>query len=354
MSSMEVFDRSVKMAQRDAAAVAPGAEHYDYLRENIAAILADRIEDISREFPLALDVGCHAGHLYKLIAEKAGLGGTGGIGGVRTLVQCDLSAGALLRAQAAAVTLPEEQRRRVKVSYVQAHPGICCGAVPTAFTLEADEEDLESHFDASTFDLVLSNLSLHWVNDLPSTLRQIRSILKPDGVFIGAMLGGETLTELRSCLLLAEQEREGGMSPHTSPSAHVSDCGNLLAAAGFTIPTVDQDTFQIEYPNAFALMEHIQAMGEGNAVLAPRTAVSRDTFLAAAALYQERHGTDSGSVVATFQVLYMIGWAPHASQPQPKRRGSAQHSLREVGAVSGGAGDAMPAVVRHQHKRDPQ
>ncbi|CAM9587522.1 unnamed protein product [Ascophyllum nodosum] len=207
--------------------------------------------------------------------------------------------------------------------------GVAAGEVEVdTCHLLADEEFLP--FPPGSFDLVLSNLALHWVNDLPGALIQIKQALKPDGAFIGAMLGGTTLTELRSCILLAEQDREGGQSIHTSPAAHVADCGSLLQSAGFSLPTVDQDTIQVAYPNAFALMEHLQGMGESNAATNRRPRVSRETLLAAAAAYQALYGEEDGTVQATFQIVYMIGWAPHESQPQPKRRGSGKARIGDV------------------------
>ncbi|CAM9459635.1 unnamed protein product [Hapterophycus canaliculatus] len=272
--AVKVFDRAAKRRQRDRAAAADWEGDYDYLREHIASALVDRIEDISREFPRALDVGAHAGHIYRAICEKPGLNGRGGIGGVEHLTQCDISEQALLRG----VSSSSGSRRA-------AQEGNGEGAVEVGTChLVADEEFLP--FPPGSFDLVLSNLALHWVNDLPGALGQIKQALKPDGAFIGAMLGGSTLTELRSCLLLAEQEREGGQSIHTSPSAHVADCGSLLQSAGFSLPTVDQDTVQVGYPNAFVLMEHLQGMGESNAAVNARPRVSRETMLAAAAAYQ--------------------------------------------------------------------
>lgn len=154
--------------------------------------------------------------------------------------------------------------------------------------LLGDEEHLP--FSPASFDLIVSNLSLHWINDLPGAMTQARDVLKPDGVFLASMFGGNTLKELRVAFQLAEQEREGGISPHISPSAHVADCGSLLQAAGFALPTVDVDTITVSYPDALVLMEHLQGMGESSAILTRRPYVSRETFLAAAAIYQVGRG----------------------------------------------------------------
>eukprot|EP00752_Nemacystus_decipiens_P005287 g4795.t1 len=319
---VKVFDRAAKRHHRDRAAAADWEGDFDYLRDHIASVLVDRIEDISREFPRALDVGAHAGHIYRAICEKPGLNGKGGIGGVEHLTQCDISEEALLRG------ISSSHSGRTDRGESNRDQGGGSGVDVGTSHVIADEEFLP--FAPGSFDLVLSNLALHWVNDLPGALGQIKQVLKPDGAFIGAMLGGSTLTELRTCLLLAEQEREGGQSIHTSPSAHVADCGGLLQSAGFSLPTVDQDTVHVGYPNAFVLMEHLQGMGESNAAVNSRPRVSRETMLAAAAAYQALYGEDDGTIQATFQVVYMIGWAPHESQPQPKRRGSGQARIGDV------------------------
>uniref|UniRef100_A0A3Q4HWH9 Arginine-hydroxylase NDUFAF5, mitochondrial n=1 Tax=Neolamprologus brichardi TaxID=32507 RepID=A0A3Q4HWH9_NEOBR len=183
--------------------------------------------------------------------------------------------------------------------------------IPTHCVL-ADEEFLP--FKENTFDLVVSSLALHWINDLPGALRQIHQVLKPDGVFIGAMVGGETLYELRCSLQLAETEREGGFSPHISPYTAVTDLGNLLGQAGFNMLTVDIDEIQVHYPGIMEVMTDLQGMGESNCAWNRKSLLHRDTILAAAAIYKEMYGSEDGSVPATFEILYMIGWKPHESQ----------------------------------------
>ena len=192
--------------------------------------------------------------------------------------------------------------------------------------LAADEEFLP--FGAGSFDLVLSCLSLHWVNDLPGALLQIRHALKPDGLFLAALLGGETLTELRQALLEAELEVEGGASPRVSPFADLRDLGGLLQRAGFALPVADLDSLTLDYESPFALAQDLRVLGETNAVAAQRRGTSRrETLLKAAAIYQTRHGRPDGRIPASFQVLYLTGWAPHASQQQPLAPGSARTRL---------------------------
>jgi NADH dehydrogenase [ubiquinone] 1 alpha subcomplex assembly factor 5 len=197
--------------------------------------------------------------------------------------------------------------------------------------LVADEEHIPLRH--KSVDLIVSNLSLHWVNDLPGTLIQCRHILKDDSPIMAVMFGENTLLELRNALVLAEQEREGGVSPHISPFAGIGDIGNLLGRAGFTMPTVDQESITIKYKDPFLLMHELQAMGENNAAVGRRPAMRRETLLAAAAIYQQMYGDADGAVPATFQLIYLTAWSPGAAQPKPAKRGSATHSLGDIGSI---------------------
>jgi NADH dehydrogenase [ubiquinone] 1 alpha subcomplex assembly factor 5 len=185
-------------------------------------------------------------------------------------------------------------------------------------------------YDSNTFDAVLSSLSLHWINDLPSVLAQINNILKPDAPFLGVMLGGDSLFELRTSLQLAELDRRGGVSTHTSPLADVRDVGGLLQSAGFKLLTVDVDDIIIDYPSSFALMQDLQAMGESNAVLSREMgAIRRDVLVAGDAIYRELHGNQDGSIPATFRLIYMIGWKEAPGQQKPLERGSGMFSIKD-------------------------
>lgn len=151
-----------------------------------------------------------------------------------------------------------------------------------------------------------------------------------------AMIGGATLPELRVSLVLAEMERDGGVSPHVGPFVGLSDVGGLLTAAGFSLPTIDIDTIKFAYPSATTLMEHLQRMGENNACINRRTRTGIDTFLAASSIYDEMfgletdEGVEEGSIEASVQVIYAIGWSPHESQQRPSTRGSATHKVGEI------------------------
>lgn len=192
-----------------------------------------------------------------------------------------------------------------------------------------DEETLP--FTEHTFDLILSNLTLHWVNDLPGTLLQIKQILKPDGLFLGVLFGGETLNELRQSLLAAEAELEGGASPRVAPFVDVRDAGNLLQRAGFTMPVADIDTVRTSYGDPLSLMKELQAMGENNVMNERRKTFSRkETLLKAAQYYRDHFADDEGRVGATFQLLFLTGWAPAPGQPEPLKPGSGKVSLKDA------------------------
>lgn len=292
-----IFDRQAVRLRRDRAA--QGFDTGGFLVDEVADRLADRLLDIKRDFPTALDLGCHTGAMGRAVGN-AGPGG-GAAGGIRTLVQADLSPAMASRAGALA--------------------------------LAADEEFLP--FREESFDLVLSCLSLHWVNDLPGTFIQINRALRPDGLFLGAMLGGDTLVELRECLIEAELAVTGGASPRLSPLTDLRDAGGLLQRAQFALPVIDSDRITVTYDNALALMADLRRMGETNAVIErTRKPLSRAVLMQAAQLYQDRFAGPDGRIPATFQVIYLHGWAPHASQPKPLRPGSAKTRLADALGVT--------------------
>lgn len=282
----QVFDR--RAVSRHQARAAGAFQEFSFLAEEVADRLTERLEDITRSFPIAVDLGSHGGLLAPRLRGQHG---------IETLISTDLAPAFAARSRG---------------------PAVAC-----------DEEALP--FAAGALDLVVSSLALHWVNDLPGAFVQIRQALKPDGLFIGAMLGGETLKELRECLVDAEVELEGGLSPRTSPLTDVRDLGMLLQRAGFALPVVDTDRITVTYGSALKLMQDLRGMGESNAVLERRKTFSRrNTLLRAAQLYHERYAGPDGRITATFQVLWMLGWAPADNQPQPKKPGSATHSLAEA------------------------
>jgi len=297
--SMNVFDRRLVRRHRDRAAANLGA--HDFLFREVAERLADRLDDVTRKFPHALDLGCHGGETAAALRGR---------GGIETLVQCDLSTAMALQASA------------------NSHA-----------TVVADEELLP--FAPESFGLVISNLSLHWVNDLPGCLLQIRHCLKPDGLLLAAMLGGDTLQELRQSLMEAELAETGGVSPRLSPFADLRDAGGLLQRAGFALPVIDGDRLTVSYPDILKLMHDLRGMGETNAVRA-RTSrpVSRAVAARADEIYRQRFGDGAGRLAATFQVIYLTAWAPAAGQQRALAPGSARTRLADaLGTAEMSAGD---------------
>jgi len=308
-----IFDRAALRHRRERAAA--GFDAYDFLVAEVADRLGDRLEDVKRSFPRALDLGCHAGTFAGVVGAR---------GGIETLVQADLA--------------PAMARRAAAVA----------SAVPHRPVVAADEEFLP--FAERSFDLAVSGMALHWTNDLPGALLQINHALKPDGLFLGALPGGETLHELRHALLLAESELEGGAGPRVSPFAELQDATALLERAGFALPVSDVDTITVTYPDPLRLMADLRGMGQSNAVRdRRRSATRRDTLLRAGELYREIYGTRDGKVPATFQIVFLTGWRPEASQPLPLRPGEAQARLAEAlgtEEVSTGVKAAPPGTGR--------
>ncbi|HVI90819.1 MAG TPA: methyltransferase domain-containing protein [Dongiaceae bacterium] len=282
-----IFDRHLLRRRRDRAA--GGFDDHGFLIAEIAERLLDRLDDITHRFPLALDLGCRIGTLAEL---------RGGRGGIETMLQADLSPAMLqlARRNGPAVILDEE--------WLPLRPG--------------------------ALDLIMSNLNLHWVNDLPGALLQIRDALKPDGLFLGAMFGGRTLQELRDCLMRAELAETGGVSPRVSPFAEVSDAAALMQRAGFALPVVDSETVTVTYGDVMKLLADLRGMGEANLVVDRLHRPTRRSVLAhAAALYAQDYTNAEGRLVATFQILFLTGWAPHQSQQQPLKPGSGKTSLKD-------------------------
>ncbi|EIN10944.1 S-adenosyl-L-methionine-dependent methyltransferase [Punctularia strigosozonata HHB-11173 SS5] len=294
----EVFNRHAKRLQKDrAASKADGAASrtVDYVREEIADSLVERFLDIKRRFETVLDLGSGPGHFSKLLEREV----------TSKVIMLDSSSKSLRRDDDSEFDAEVER-------------------------IHGDEERLLEVIPRNSQEAVVSCLSLHWVNDLPGVLVQIKEALKPDGVFLGAMLGGDTLYELRTSLQLAEVEREGGISPHVSPMTDTKDMTNLLGRAGFNLLTVDVDELKVNYPSMWELMDDLRDMGESNAITNRRHFIHRDTIAAASAIYKEMYGNDDGSVPATFQVIYMIGWKPAPTQPKALERGSGQTNLKDI------------------------
>ncbi|AWN41125.1 methyltransferase domain-containing protein [Methylobacterium durans] len=199
-------------------------------------------------------------------------------------------------------------------------------------------------FAAESFDLAVSLLALQHVNDLPGALVQLRRALRPDGLFIGCLLGGRTLTELRQAFAAAESEIEDGISPRIAPFAEVREIGGLLQRAGFALPVTDTETLTVRYPDPFALMRDLRAMGLTNILTERRrTPLRRATLVRAAEIYADRFADPDGRLRASFEILWVSGWAPHESQQKPLRPGSAKARLADALNTSEIGPDSTPA-----------
>ncbi|MCJ1365171.1 hypothetical protein MMC16_004291 [Acarospora aff. strigata] len=311
---MQVFSRNTKYLQKErAASDVETSRKVDYLKDEVASRLCERVLDIKRQFPHVLDLGANACNIARALTrpepdpdpdkpESPPLATR-----INHITAVDSASTLLYRD----VDLPFNRDINITRQVLQ------------------DEEFIP--FPADTFDAVLSSLSLHWINNLPSVLSQINHILKPDAPFMGVMFGGDTLFELRTSLQLAEYERRGGVSPRVSPLADVRDIGGLLGKAGFQMLTIDVDDIVVDYPSTFALMTDLQAMGESNAILGREMGgIQRDVLLANEAIYRELHGNDDGTIPATFRMIYMIGWKEGQGQPKPLPRGSGQINLKDI------------------------
>lgn len=259
------FDRLAWRRHRDRAA-RQGA--VDFLHREAAERLIERLDDVRRRFPTALDLGARDGALSAALANRPG---------TERVVTAEPAP-----------------------AFLACLPGLRVGADPELLP-----------FRAASFDLVVSNLVLHWVGDLPGALVQVRRALKPGGLFLAALLGGRTLIELRSVLVEAELAEEGGASPRVSPAIDLADAAALLQRAGLASPVADSDRLTVTYPDALALMRDLRRMGEANALAARRrTPLRRATLGRAIALYSERFGLADGRIPASFELLFLTGWGP--------------------------------------------
>lgn len=281
IQDIEIFDRKTLVARRARAQRAWDQHHF--LHVEIADRLADRVHDINRPFQRGLVLGSHLEGVEKFLPNIE-------------LVHCNLSKDRITGHSNAVV---------------------------------ADDELL--CFADESFDLVISNLNLHSINDLPGTLIQVRRMLKPDGLFLASMFGGDTLQELRQSMMKAEMDVMGGISPRVSPTADIRDMGSLLQRAGFVMPVTDLDTITVNYQHPFKLMHDLRGMGENNVIKKRLKGFTpRGLFVAMAEHYAKDFALDDGSLPATFQIIYLAGWSPGPNQPVPKRPGSATHSLADA------------------------
>jgi len=306
-TAMNVFDRKAKALHRDRSVSRDDHQVFDYVKEEIGYRVYDRVLDIKRHFGTVVDLSAGKGYIGRNFTKDT----------CSKLIQCDISRELLARAQR-----PQDSEIELK-----------------NYLLDEDDTSSAFPFEDNSLDLVISSLGLHWVNNLPGCFQNIWRSLKPDGGFLGAMFGGETLFEMRSSLQLAELERQGGFSPHVSPFVEMQDVGGLLNRSGFKMLTIDIDEIVVGYPTIFQLMEDLKGMAENNASWKRPLHIKRDTLMAAASIYQAMYGqpdpndAEKTSIPATFQVVYFIGWKPDKSQAKPAERGSANVSFKDLDTV---------------------
>jgi SAM-dependent methyltransferase len=266
-----LFDRALLRARQRRA---EKMESATFLLDRVAEDMVERLHAVLREFSSAADIGTSGDQVRNALTRRVG--------------------------QLARVNLPDHESEPLSLA-----PG--------------------------SIDLAVSALALQFVNDLPGVLAQIRRALKPDGLLLAAMVGGESLTELRQSFAAAEAELEGGISPRVAPFADLRDVGALLQRAGFALPVTDVDRIVVRYDSAFALMQDLRRMGATNVLVERRRMPTRRaTMLRMAQMYSERFADPDGRIRATFDVIWLSGWAPHASQQQPLKPGSAKASLAEA------------------------
>jgi SAM-dependent methyltransferase len=270
-----LFDRALLRARQSRAS---GLDPATFLLDRVVGDMAERLQAVVREFKAGADIGTAGEQVRNALTSRVG--------------------------PLARVDLPDIESKGLTLA-------------------------------PESLDLAVSALAFQFVNDLPGVLAQIRRALRPDGLLLAAMVGGDTLTELRQSFAAAEAELEGGVSPRVAPFADLRDVGALLQRAGFALPVTDVDRVVVRYDSAFTLMQDLRRMGATNVLVERRrTPTRRATLLRMAQSYSERFADPDGRIRATFDVIWLSGWAPHESQQQPLKPGSAKASLAE--AVKGG------------------
>lgn len=304
MTPPRIFDRLLLRSRRERG-LRHGPE--TFLLDQVADEFAHRLRLVLRRFDLAVDLGTPTAAVRTAFARD---------GAVGAVIAVDPMIGAA--------------RRHSGDDADPAIPSLC---------VAADEEALP--FGDGTVDLIVSGLALQTANDLPGVLVQIRRALKPDGLFLAALLGGDTLTELRQSFAVAESELDGGVSPRVAPFADVRELGALLQRAGFALPVADVDRITVRYATPLRLLRDLRRMGAANPLVERRRVpLRRATLMRAMEVYAERFADSDGKVRATFDIVWLSGWSPHESQQQPLRPGSARQRLADaLGATEIPAGE---------------
>lgn len=349
------FNRYLKMLQRSRAALIEDTYTYDYMRNSVAARLADRLLDIKREFPRCMDLSGGFSALSKYIPKDK----------IKELIMVDISKEALYRdiinpdhkgikyhqtTDEDSIEMEDSENTDLNSIVVENKPDFKISRI------HGNEQTPHLLVEEGSVDAIFSSLNMHWMNDVQSFLQSVKRTLKPDGLFLAAMYSGDTLFELRTSLQLAELERHNALRPHVSPMAQTRDVASQLQNAGFNLITLDVDEFQIYYPNMIELMKDLRYMGENSAVgIEGSNVLNKDTLIAASSIYEQLYGLRaSGSedaneelkpiadedepgledtdvvIPATYQVTFLVGWRPHESQPKPLAPGSAKFSMKAI------------------------
>jgi len=284
----QIFDQELIRARRNRIAAQGNAANSDFLLARVAEDFVERLGIVRRQFAVAACIGSYHGLLAAHLRELPNVG-----------------------------------------EMIDVEASERCLDLSTSRKVVAKDDALP--FVERSLDLVVSGLSLHLINDIPGVLAQINRALKPDGLFLAALLGGETLKELREAWLLAEEELFGGASPRVAPFADVRQLGSLLQRAGFALPVADSDPVRVTYESPLALMRDLKSMAASNMLIErSRKPVTRRLLLRAAEVYQERFGLPDGRIPATFEIITLTGWVPHESQQKPLAPGSAKARLSDV------------------------
>ena len=300
----KIFDHDRWIKQRNKAAA--GFSEFEFLKKLATDRLAERLQIVRRSFSDILDYGCHTGHIARALPDMLNQSEP------YQLIQADHSS-AFVKLAASQIPPDNAQNSRAVICTHETLP-----------------------VGGQSCDLILSALYLHWMNDLPGILSQMRLALRPDGLACVNLLGGRSLTELRACLSEAESEISGGVSPRCMPMADIRDMGSLLQRAGFALPVADAELLTVTYSDMFKLLADLRGMGGQNAMYGKLPHFTRrQIFMRAAEIYHQRFSTEDGQITASIELITLTGWAPDASQPRPLARGSATTSFDVAFDLSG-------------------
>lgn len=284
----EIFDRRLVRLNRARSSSSFG--NHDFLLRDIQTQFLERLQDTRKTFTTSLITGLDPSFMKAQVAD-------------------------LSQTKDMTSVFGDWSSARLKTTLLDSHGVVF--------------EDHQMPFRDHHFDLVLNGMSFQWLNDVPGGLREIRRILKPDGLCLLAFLGGETLHELRASLLAAELSLTGGAHPRVAPVIDLATASALFQGAGFALPVVDRDTLTATYPSLKDLLHELKAMGEGNGLTARTSYLSRALFQKTEEIYGQKYRDPEGRLVATFEVIYLTGWAPAYSQPKALKPGTATHSLAD-------------------------